>query len=131
MALYKRLIAWKECHQLVLDVYRATDKWPKHELYRLTSQTRRAAFSGAVNIVEGATRKGSIEFKLLRSLGSPPTTSADFRRLPASLWKNRHLLGYDHQIYAEVAAALHPQECVARAIEDHSHVAWDCAQLAR
>ena len=63
MALYKRLIAWKECHQLVLDVYRATDKWPKHELYGLTSQTRRAAFSGAVNIVEGATRKGSIEFK--------------------------------------------------------------------
>ena len=63
MAPYKRLIAWKECHQLVLGVYQATDKWPKHELYGLTSQTRRAAFSGAVNIVEGASRKGSKEFK--------------------------------------------------------------------
>jgi len=24
MALYKHLIAWKECHQLVLDVYKAS-----------------------------------------------------------------------------------------------------------
>ena len=63
MALYKRLLAWKECHQLVLDVYKATEKWPKYELYGLTSQTRRAAFSGAVNIVEGATRKGRNEFR--------------------------------------------------------------------
>lgn len=63
MAPHKRLIAWKECHQLVLDVYQVTDKWPKHELYGLTSQTRRAAFSAAVNIVEGAARKGVKEFK--------------------------------------------------------------------
>jgi len=72
MAPHKRLIAWKECHQLLLTVYRATEKWPKHELYGLTSQTRRAAFSGAVNIVEGASRKGVKEFKrfLSISLGS-------------------------------------------------------------
>jgi four helix bundle protein len=63
MALYKDLLAWKECHQLVLDVYKTTEKWQKYELYGLTSQTRRAAFSGAVNIVEGATRKGRNEFK--------------------------------------------------------------------
>jgi four helix bundle protein len=63
MAPHKRLIAWKECHQLVLDVYRVTEKWPRHELYGLTSQTRRAAFSAAANIVEGATRKGAREFK--------------------------------------------------------------------
>jgi four helix bundle protein len=68
MALYKHLLAWKECHQLVLDVYKATEKWPKYELYGLTSQTRRAAFSGAANIVEGATRKGRNEFKRFLSI---------------------------------------------------------------
>jgi four helix bundle protein len=68
MAPHKRLLAWKECHQLVLSVYQLTDNWPKHELYGLTSQTRRAAFSAAVNIVEGAARKGVKEFKRFLSI---------------------------------------------------------------
>jgi four helix bundle protein len=63
MASHKRLIAWQQCHALVLEVYRATDSFPKHELYGLTSQARRAAFSAAANIVEGAARKGSNEFR--------------------------------------------------------------------
>lgn len=72
MAPYKRLLAWKECHKLVLDVYHATQAFPKYELYGLTSQARRAAFSAAANIVEGATRKGRNEFRrfLDISLGS-------------------------------------------------------------
>jgi len=63
MAPYKELLAWKECHQLVLDVYQATKSFPKHELYGLTSQVRRAAFSAAANIVEGSSRKGRREFR--------------------------------------------------------------------
>jgi four helix bundle protein len=60
---YRGLLAWKECHKLVLDVYQATRSFPKHELYGLTSQARRAAFSAAANIVEGSSRKGSKEFR--------------------------------------------------------------------
>lgn len=63
MAYHKKLVAWKECHQLVLDVYRATQGFPKHELYGLTSQARRAAFSAAANIVEGTARKGPNELR--------------------------------------------------------------------
>ena len=63
MALHKRFIAWKECHKLVLAVYQATKSFPKHELYGLTSQTRRSAFSAPANIVEGASRKGKNEFR--------------------------------------------------------------------
>ena|ERR1044071_641590 len=63
MAPHKRLVAWQECHKLVLAVYKATESFPKHELYGLTSQLRRAAFSGAANIVEGASRKGRNEFR--------------------------------------------------------------------
>ena len=63
MAPHKRLLAWHECHKLVLAVYQATASFPKHELYGLTSQLRRAAFSGAANIVEGASRSGRNEFR--------------------------------------------------------------------
>ncbi len=72
MAPHKRLVAWQECHKLVLAVYKATESFPKHELYGLTSQVRRAAFSAAANIVEGVSRKGSNEFRrfLDISLGS-------------------------------------------------------------
>lgn len=72
MSPHKRFLAWQECHKVVLAVYRATESFPKHELYGLTSQARRAAFSAAANIVEGASRKGKNEFRrfLDISLGS-------------------------------------------------------------
>jgi four helix bundle protein len=69
---YERLLAWQECHRLVLEVYRVTQTFPRHELYGLTSQARRAAVSAAVNIVEGSAKKGPAEFRrfLDISLGS-------------------------------------------------------------
>ena len=72
MASYKRFIAWQECHKLVLEVYKATKSFPPEERYGLTSQLRRASFSAAANIVEGASRKGRNEFRrfLDISLGS-------------------------------------------------------------
>jgi four helix bundle protein len=69
---YERLVAWRECHALAVNVYRATERFPKHELYGLTSQVRRAAFSAAANIVEGISRRGATELRrfLDISLGS-------------------------------------------------------------
>ena len=63
MAPYERLEAWQLCHGLALAVYRATEAFPRSELYGLTSQARRAAFSAAANIVEGSTRRGKREFR--------------------------------------------------------------------
>jgi four helix bundle protein len=60
---YERLTAWKAAHELVLAVYRATEAFPKHELYGLTSQLRRAAFSIAANIAEGSAKRGNGEFR--------------------------------------------------------------------
>ena len=72
MGPHKRFLAWQECHKVVLAVYKATGCFPKHELYGLTSQARRAAFSSAANIAEGASRKGKNELRrfLDISLGS-------------------------------------------------------------
>jgi len=59
---YEKLHAWRECHELALAVYSATRRFPQEERYGLTSQVRRAAFSAAVNIVEGSTRRSRREF---------------------------------------------------------------------
>jgi len=63
MSPYERLKAWQECHQLVLETYRVTRAFPREELYGLTSQARRAAFSAAVNIVEGSAKRGAREYR--------------------------------------------------------------------
>jgi len=57
------LEAWQAAHQLVLLTYRVTKIFPREELYGLTSQARRAAFSVAANIAEGSAKKGPREFR--------------------------------------------------------------------
>ena len=60
---YERLEVWREARVLVRLVYAATAMWPANEQYALTSQTRRAAISIALNIAEGVARQGSREFR--------------------------------------------------------------------
>lgn len=69
---YEKFEAWRVTHQLALEVYRVTSKWPVSERYQLTSQTRRAALSAPTNIAEGAAKRGVREFRryLDISLGS-------------------------------------------------------------
>lgn len=54
---YKDIIAWKKSHELVLLIYKYTEKFPKSELFALVSQIRRSAVSVASSIVEGFKRK--------------------------------------------------------------------------
>jgi len=58
---FKKLKVWQKVHRLTLAVYRATQKFPKDELYGLTSQTRRASCSIPANIAEGCGRSGDAE----------------------------------------------------------------------
>ncbi|MEI7463170.1 MAG: four helix bundle protein [Candidatus Taylorbacteria bacterium] len=52
------LNAWKEAHKLAIEIYSVTKKFPKEELFGLTSQMRRAAVSVTSNIAEGFGRHG-------------------------------------------------------------------------
>lgn len=69
---YKNLIAWQIADKLAWEVYELTDKFPKDELYGLTSQLRRAVLLVPLNIVEGYSRNGKNEFRqfLKIALGS-------------------------------------------------------------
>ena len=60
---YERFAAWRESYALMLATYKATVAFPKHELYGLTSQCRRAAYSVVANLVEGAAKRGVREFR--------------------------------------------------------------------
>jgi len=63
MTKYERIHAWRASHELAKAVYRATKSFPREELYGITSQLRRAALSVPTNIVEGAARRSSGEFR--------------------------------------------------------------------
>ena len=60
---YERFQAWQACDRLVIEAYRATNSFPAHERYGLTSQIRRAAVSSAANIAEGSAKRGNGEFR--------------------------------------------------------------------
>jgi four helix bundle protein len=61
MSNYKNLIIWQKSDELALEVYRLSDRFPKHELFGITSQLRRAVLSIPTNIVEGYNRKSKKE----------------------------------------------------------------------
>ena len=74
---YKKLIAWQIADKLAWEIYKLTDKFPKDEVYGLTSQIRRSALSVPLNIVEGYSRNSKNEFRqfLKISLGSLAETA--------------------------------------------------------
>ena len=55
------LKVWQKAHQLALAVYEATGKFPREEMYGLTSQLRRSSSSIAANLAEGCGRNGDPE----------------------------------------------------------------------
>jgi len=56
---FQDLKVWQKSHQLTLQIYKITEKFPKIEIYGLANQIRRAAVSVASNIVEGFERRGT------------------------------------------------------------------------
>ena len=58
----KGLDVWQVAMDLVTQMYRATESFPRGEKYSLTDQMRRAAVSIPSNIAEGAARQTKKEF---------------------------------------------------------------------
>jgi four helix bundle protein len=65
MKSYTELDVWKQSRELVFEIYKLTEIFPKEELYGITNQIRRCAVSIPSNIAEGCGRnhkKESIQF---------------------------------------------------------------------
>jgi four helix bundle protein len=55
---FRDVLLWQKAHAWVLDVYHLSESFPKHELFGLTSQLRRAAVSVPANFAEGFKKRG-------------------------------------------------------------------------
>ena len=58
----RHLMVWQKAIDLTVVSYTLTRKFPKEEIFGLTSQMRRAAVSVASNIAEGRGRLNAAEF---------------------------------------------------------------------
>jgi len=59
---FEELIIWQEARKINIKVYSLTKKFPRAELFGLTSQIRRASVSIMSNIAEGFNRRSKKEF---------------------------------------------------------------------
>ncbi len=105
---FRKIKAFQFANDLVLEVYKITQKFPKEEIYGLTSQLRRAAVSVAANIVEGSSRfhpkdyvhflhiaKGSlseVEYLLSLAVRLGYLSSKDFEQINLSAQKTARTL---------------------------------------
>ena len=69
---YNKIRAWQLADELAIKIYKLTQKFPRDEIFGLTSQMRRAAVSVPANIVEGSARQYQKEYLqfLYISMGS-------------------------------------------------------------
>ena len=57
------LVAWQQAMELVTEIYKVSQKFPKEEIFGLTGQIRRAAISIPSNIAEGRGKSSTGEFQ--------------------------------------------------------------------
>jgi four helix bundle protein len=75
---YQRLVAWQLADKLAWIVYSLSDKFPKNEIYGLTSQLRRAVLSVVLNIVEGHSRNSKKEFRHFLNIALGSLAEVDY-----------------------------------------------------
>jgi four helix bundle protein len=84
---YKDLIVWQRAIELVVEIYKLTEDFPKEEIYGLTAQMRRSAVSIPSNIAEGrfrGTKKDYLQFlRIAYGSGAEIETQIEIsKRLP-------------------------------------------------
>jgi four helix bundle protein len=74
---YEKLIVWNKSMRIVEDTYSITSRFPRHEIYGLASQMRRAAVSIPSNIAEGSDRGSKRDFARFLRMALASTSELD------------------------------------------------------
>jgi len=78
---FRDMVVWQRSHELTLAIYRATQRFPKEELYGLTSQLRRSSSSIPCNIAEGCGRRGNGEFHKFLQIATGSASEVEYQLL--------------------------------------------------
>ena len=98
---HQKLEAWSRAIELVTDIYKSTEDFPKEERYGLTGQIRRAAVSILANLAEGAGRRSQKEFAHFLSNSQGSASELETELIIA------HRLGYlDERTFARLIEQL-------------------------
>jgi len=76
---FHKLKVWEKAHKLTLLIYLLTRKFPKDELYGLTSQMRRASSSIPTNIAEGCGHNSQAEFNRFLHLAMGSSSELEYQ----------------------------------------------------
>src|SRR2546428_2693878 len=80
---FRNLKVWERAHELTLELYRMTGRFPREELFGLTSQIRRCSASIGANIAEGCGKRGNAEFQRFLQIASGSANELDYHLLLA------------------------------------------------
>ena len=75
---FRSLKVWEKAHLLTLKIYKVTEKFPREELYGLTSQIRRACVSIPTNIAEGCVRSSDADFSRFLYIALSSTSELEY-----------------------------------------------------
>ena len=106
---YEDLKVYEKSYKSALSIYRMTERFPKEEIYGLTSQIRRAATSIPLNIAEGyAKRESQAEFKryLTMALGSSDEMQVLLNFVKDLGYINLETYKKSREVYKEIAKML-------------------------
>jgi four helix bundle protein len=80
---FRRLKVWEKVHGLTLEIYMVTARFPREEMYGLTSQMRRCSASIGANIAEGCGKRGNNELHRFLYIASGSASELDYHLLLA------------------------------------------------
>src|SRR5947209_18374031 len=80
---FRDLKVWDRAHQLTLRIYKVSSRFPREELFGLTSQMRRCSASIGANIAEGCGKRGNNEFQRFLQIASGSASELDYHFLLA------------------------------------------------
>ena len=80
---FKNLKVWAKARQLTLAIYQSTRKFPREEIYGLTTQIRRASASIGANIAEACGRRSDPEMRRFVQIARGSANELEYHRLLA------------------------------------------------